>query len=291
MKKFIGLLVVFLSCAVFGINAEQLTVNFKASVTYSDSPDVQLEDIISGSFTYELTTSIDGNLYQDETPGSNITVELPNNVIYSTDPESEFKVLLYIDSTEVSPGEYSYHSDVESNTMVSSDGLESGLAYLFLAETINENLGSQLRSEWQVNIDNLTENYFVLVTNSVNIQATFIEISTIPDSPVTVDTYSHSNPISSSGGRLYFVRDVTNTSDETQEIKRWANITWADGTQYSRNRPTRIILNPLEQSVQTSSYFDVPAYWPAGEYTYNIYTITVSGGLVSSDSFTFTKSE
>ena len=151
-----------------------------------------------------------------------------------------------------------------------------------------------LRTEWDDHLSTFLVKDFNVNIDGMNVKSEITEISSAPESPVTVDVATYSDPISPLGGTLYFIRDVINTAPNLIEIKRWAYITWPDGTHYNHNSPKKVILDPMDQDIQTSAYFNVPSYWPSGTYEYHLNSIVVKGGLdeegtVSHDSFTFIK--
>ena len=289
MKMLTLVFTLLLSAITFSSTAKQITVFYEAAVLFSDTSDIQPNDIVKGSFSYESTTPGQGGIFFDRSATSIIIANLPNGDTYTTSPEATDRVDLYGSSNELTDGNHYFSTNVESQMFSSSDGVHSGYFYLHVAEILPQNPQSLLRTVWPEDINDYVDNQLEIITDGVSVVATLTKISTAKTSPIAVLASSDDEPVPASGGRLYLTRDITNTSTEIQVLKRWANITWADGTQYNRNSPSSMTLAPQEQSIQTNAYFDVPAYWPAGAYTYHIYSITTQTGLVAHDSFTFTK--
>ena len=295
MKMLTVIFTLLLSVITFSSTAKQITVFYEAAIVFSDTYDMQPNDIITGSFTYESTTpgqlTDQTGIFFDRSATSIIIANLPNGDTYTTSPEATDRVDIYGGRGELSAGGHRFATNVESQMFSSSDGVYSGFFTLSVAEIVPQSPENLLRTVWPEDINVYVNNELDIMTDGVSVNARLTKISAVSTSPVEVLASSDDEPVPASGGRLYLTRDITNTSTEIQVIKRWANITWADGTQYNRNSPSSITLAPQEQSIQTNAYFDVPAYWPAGAYTYSIYSITTQDGLVSQDSFVFTKEE
>ncbi|MCL1125553.1 RbmA family biofilm matrix protein, partial [Shewanella surugensis] len=96
-------------------------------------------------------------------------------------------------------------------------------------------------------------------------------------------------PIHNDGGRLYFSRSIMNDTAETQIINKWAYITFPNGFIYNREKVKTMTLASEEEAYTANAYFDIPAHWPSGEYTYQVNTMTVPNVEQSSDKFIFTK--
>jgi len=297
MKFIIKVFAITLSMLTLYANAEVVTVDFKSTVNSSSNPSVLIGETIDISLTYDTTATYDGiNFYFDTSTGSNITATFENGLVVNTNPAAINKLDIYSYSFEVSPGNYNYDNNFHSYDVVTNTTATAMNLDLILSNQVNVDPNNGLRTTWDDDISTFAVKEFNLFIDGFWIQSTITEISTAPESPVTVEATTYSAPISALGGRLYFIRDVNNTSNVAVEIKRWAYIVWPDGTQYNRDRPGKVVLAPLGQTIQTSAYFTVPSYWPAGTYEYHLNSIIVQDGFggagaVSHDSFTFTKAE
>ncbi|KGJ86466.1 hypothetical protein [Colwellia psychrerythraea] len=295
MKMMIKVFAIALSMITFFANAEIVTVGFKSTVSYSDNPDISVGETIDISLTYDTASAFDGgNIYFDISPGSNITATFENGLVVNTNPAAPNKIDMYSYSYEVAPATFNYDTNFHSYDAVSNTAATVMNMDLLLSNVVSTNPNNALRVTWDDDVSAFSIKDFNVMIDGLFVQSTITEISTAPESPVTVEATTYSAPISSYGGRLYFIRDVINTSTNTVEIKRWAYITWPDGTHYNRDSPKKFILDPMEQNIQTSAYFTVPSYWPAGTYEYHLNSIVVQDGqgnegTVSQDSFMFTK--
>lgn len=295
MKFKIMVFAIALSMITFFANAEVVTVGFKSTVSYSDNPSILIGETIDISLTYDTAAAFDGgNMYFDTSAGSNITATFVNGLVINTNPAAVNKIDMYSYSWEVAPGLYSYDTNFHSIDLVSNTAATAMNIDLILSNQVSTNPNNALRTTWDDDISTYTMKEFNVYIDGFWVQSTITEISTAPESPVTVEATTYSAPISSYGGRLYFIRDVINTSNNMVEIKRWAYITWPDGTHYNRDSPKKFILDPMERNIQTSAYFTVPSYWPAGTYEYHLNSIIVQDGqgnegVVSQDSFIFIK--
>lgn len=106
---------------------------------------------------------------------------------------------------------------------------------------------------------------------------------------ISVDAVSTDSLVPSTGGRLYFSRTITNETSDPQTVQKWAYITWPNGYSYNREKVKNYDFSALEVKSTSRAYFDVPAYWPAGEYEYHINTLTIPLIEQSTVSFTFIK--
>ena len=295
MKVLISIyLLLFSSLAVHG---EQITVNYKATIDTSNHPTILLNEVVEGTITYETETPLASpDWYYDTSPGSMITATFANGLVVNTDPNAINRVDMYMHSTGNGPEPFDYTTNFHSNEVITNSASTASSLAIMLSAFVNYDPQGAIRTSWDDDLSTFHLKYMEVNVDGHFILATITEFSTGPQSPVTVEATTYADPISAYGGRLYFVRDVENTSDARVEIKRWAYIVWPDGTHYNRDRPTKVVLDPMERDIQTSAYYTIPSYWPAGEYTYYLNSIVVddvngSVGAVTTDSFTFTKSE
>jgi len=295
MKMMMKVFAIALLMTTLNAYAEVVTVGFKATVGYSDNPGISIGETIDISLTYDTDSPYDGgNMYFDTSAGSNITATFQNGLVVNTNPAAVNKIDMFSYSFETMPGIYNYDTNFHSYDAVSNTAATVMNMDLVFSNEVTTNPNNALRTVWDEDASTYLIKDFNVMIDGLFVQSTITEISTAPESPVTVEATTYSAPISAFGGRLYFIRDVQNTSSNTVEIKRWAYITWPNGTQYNRDSPKKIILNPMEQDIQTSAYFTVPSYWPAGTYEYHLNSIVVQDGqgnegAVSHNSFTFVK--
>lgn len=118
----------------------------------------------------------------------------------------------------------------------------------------------------------------------------FVRITDVQVRPsISVDVSQKTASVGSDGGRLYFERHVENASDFDVPIKQWEYITWPNQINYNRSAPKTVVLPANGETHQSNAYFNVPDYWPAGQYEYHMNAITIQGAKYSTSSFKFTK--
>lgn len=298
MKFMIKIFAVAFSMMTLSSHAEVVTVNFKSTVSISMHTSIFAGEKVDISLTYDTDATYDGmNNYYDTSTGSNITATFESGLIVKTNPDALNKLDIFCTSVEVIPGLYEWKNHFYSYDAISNSTGSVTTLNLGFGTDVPVNQYSRLRTEWNEDISTFGIRALDIFIDGMWIHADITDMEytpTVPESPVTVQVTTSSDPISSLGGKLYFTRDIQNTTDNTVKIKRWAYITWPDGTHYNHNRPKKLILDPMEQKIQTSAHFKVPAYWPAGTYEYQLNSIVVQGidgkeGAVSKDTFTFTK--
>ncbi len=282
-----ALLVIGTFIITFNVNAIQPTVFFKAKVDSSETSVVKAGEVINGSFTYEQSTQLNGGSgywYFDNSLGSNITLNLPNGVILKTFDNVDNKVDIH---GKVRGNIFS--TTLRSNSNSITNNLMAGMIELSFDEYGDFSFDSKLRDSW-FSVKEFNSSKLTTHINNSKVTASIIEISnSLPARNIITDAYSDNNTISENGGRLYFVRDITNTSNNEIEIRRWEYVTLPDGTIYNKDRPIKVTLSPQQKDVQNSAYYTVPEYWPSGAYTYHLNSMEIPGGQVSHISFSFNK--
>ncbi|MDO6524092.1 hypothetical protein Q4519_00215 [Motilimonas sp. 1_MG-2023] len=109
-----------------------------------------------------------------------------------------------------------------------------------------------------------------------------------------LDTPDTNLIVPAKGGKITFMRDVYFIEPPTYSmpvelffIRYGENITWPNGFVYNKTGSKKVDL--FKDGIYGPTSFYVPKHWPAGVYSYNLYTYEVATGAVVTKTVQFTK--
>lgn len=271
--------------------AIEVTRTFEATITTTDFPGTISGNTVSGTLTYN-TDSVsmldqqDYTQYHDFGSSSKITLEI-GGVTYHTAQQASPKLITHVSDNGSFPPTFVYDIWFTSSQIVTTDTSTSAsnLSINFSSSNAEGNTILPLDlpdlARWN------SEAKLSLNSTAGSLQATITQLTSA--STITTNLTSETTTLPSSGGKVYFDRLITNNSATDQKLKHWSHITWPNGLIYGLKPPRKLTISPAGSDFETGLSFNVPSYWPAGEYLYQVHTVTLPDADISAIGFTFTK--
>ncbi|RXF06331.1 hypothetical protein [Pseudoalteromonas sp. PS5] len=290
-----------ISCLLFSISAsaEIITVHFDAKVrsvqtpSGTERPQVQDGENLNFTIAYDTEAELVNNYYVDSNPNSYFSASFEGGLTASN--KNLGGTVHKIESNKMEFPEYNevhYDTNFSPKNTVTNNG-ESIYFYLQFKQITDELRDVKLISDW-----NVAPNYFVWTEALVQYNRSFIYADitnfTVGNTTSVITSVEAGNQqLATTGGTVNYAYSIANQEETGATVEAWEYITMPDGTAYNLGGTSEIKLAPKEEYVQTGRYFTIPAYWPAGQYTYNFQSMLIDGGgkkgEMSKSAFTFIK--
>ncbi len=285
---------------------DKVSYAFEAVVEFANQPPFSEQQIASGTITWEtnlpkVSGSDNHAEYEDHTP--EITFKV-GEYSYQIDPNLDYdmlKVGVHRDQQGLLLGYHFYYGYPLLGTDQFGNSAPELQHFIFDVYLPNPTLATDLSVPTSLptlqapNID-VRINTMAVDLKVVNLvdQSDFIG----PVAKVLINTHLSAPEtnlvVPAKGGKISFMRDVWFVEPpsypmptEPFYIRYGENITWPNGFVYNRTGTRR--LNLYQEGIGGLASFYVPKHWPAGEYSYNLYTYEDDTGAVATKTVKFTK--
>lgn len=290
-----------ISCLLFSMSAsaEIITVHFDAKVNFvqtrqgAESPLIQAGEKLNFTIAYDTEAELVNNYYVDSNPNSYFSASFESGLTASN--KNLGGTVYNIESTKMEFPEYNefhYNTNFSPKNTVTNNG-ENISFYLQFKQITDALRDVKLISDW-----NVAPNHFAWTEALVQYDGAFIYADitnfTVGNTKSVITSVEAGNQqLATKGGTVNYAYSVANKEETEVTVEAWEYITMPDGTAYNLGETSEIKLASKEEYVQTGRYFTIPAYWPAGQYTYNFQSLLIGGngekGEMSKSSFTFIK--